>query len=136
MSLAGRLARVSAVHEEAVQTMSAREMKRVLKAGATGHLSKFAVRAFKERGYHIRVLTCSQKRLSEPGPITSPSISRDDADEVLIGESSKRERVTVVPMWMARGIVTAGQIDGFGPKGGKPSLRSYFRALHAGEPNP
>ena len=43
-------------------------MKRVLVAGATGYLGKFAVRAFKQRGYSVRVLTRSKERLFEPGP--------------------------------------------------------------------
>jgi hypothetical protein len=33
-------------------------------------------------------------------------------------------------------IVTAGEIDGVGPPRGKTSLRSYFEALLAGDPNP
>ena len=68
--------------------------------------------------------------------------------------AGKPEKVTVIPIWLARGIVkfigllstqfgdladfivTAGEIDGVGPKRGKTSLRSYFEALHAGDPNP
>ena len=60
-------------------------------------------------------------------------------------------KITVVPMWMARGlvkfiallstqfgdladfIVTAGEIDGVGPVRGEITLRSYFEALHAGK---
>ena len=66
----------------------------------------------------------------------------------------KPEKITVIPMWLARGvvkgigllskqfgdladfIVTAGEIDGVGEKRGSTSLRSYFEALHAGDPNP
>ncbi len=69
-------------------------MKRVLIAGATGYLGKFAVKAFKEQGYHVRVLTRSEKRLSEPGPFTAPAISKDDADEVFVGEISKPETLS------------------------------------------
>ena len=54
-------------------------------------------------------------------------------------------------MWMARGlvkfiallstqfgdlaefIVTAGEIDGVGPRRGSTTLRTYFEALHAGK---
>lgn len=57
-------------------------------------------------------------------------------------------KISVVPMWLARGlarfigllskqfgdladfIVTAGEIDGVGPKRGTTSLRSYFEDLH------
>ncbi len=60
-------------------------------------------------------------------------------------------KIHVIPMWLARGlvkfialfstqfgdlaefIVTAGEIDGVGPKRGTTSLRSYFEALHAAD---
>lgn len=71
--------------------MSDETMKRVLIAGATGYLGKFAVKAFKERGYHVRVLTRNEQRLSEPGPFTAPALSKDDMDEIFVGEISKPE---------------------------------------------
>jgi uncharacterized protein YbjT (DUF2867 family) len=74
--------------------MSDETTKRVLIAGATGYLGKFAVKAFKERGYHVRVLTRSEKRLSEPGPFTAPALSKDDMDEIFVGEISKPETLT------------------------------------------
>jgi uncharacterized protein YbjT (DUF2867 family) len=61
----------------------------------------------------------------------------------------KPAKITVIPMWLARGlvkfigllsnqfgdladfIVTAGEIDGVGPARGKTTLRSYFEMLHA-----
>lgn len=60
--------------------------KRVLIAGATGYLGKYAVRAFKEKGYFVRVLSRSEERLFEPGPFTAPALTREDFDEVYIGE--------------------------------------------------
>ena len=57
-------------------------------------------------------------------------------------------KITVIPMWLARGlvklinllskqfgdladfIVTAGEIDGVGPKRGTTTLKSYFESLH------
>jgi len=77
-----------------MQTISDETTKRVLIAGATGYLGKFAVKAFKERGYHVRVLTRSEQRLSEPGPFTAPALSKDDMDEVFVGEISKPETLT------------------------------------------
>lgn len=74
--------------------MSDESIRRVLVAGATGYLGKFAVKAFKERGYRVRVLTRSEKRLSEPGPFTAPAISKDDADEIFVGEISKPETLS------------------------------------------
>jgi uncharacterized protein YbjT (DUF2867 family) len=76
--------------------MSDETMKRVLVAGATGYLGKFAVQAFKERGYHVRVLTRSEERLSEPGPFTAPALSKDDFDEVFVGEITKPETLAGV----------------------------------------
>ena len=66
-------------------------MKTVLVAGATGYLGKFAVKAFKEQGYYVRVLTRSKERLGETGPFTAPALSGDDYDDVFVGEVSKPE---------------------------------------------
>lgn len=65
--------------------------KRVLIAGATGYLGKYAVRAFKQRGYWVRVLTRSRERLYEPGPFTAPALTDADMDDVFVGEISKPE---------------------------------------------
>jgi uncharacterized protein YbjT (DUF2867 family) len=77
-----------------MQIMSDETTKRVLIAGATGFLGRFAVKAFKERGYHVRVLTRSEKRLSEPGPFTAPALSKDDMDEIFVGEITKPETLS------------------------------------------
>ena len=58
--------------------------KRVLVAGATGYLGKFAVQAFKRAGYHVRVLTRSEERLYEAGPFTAPGLVKEDIDDVFI----------------------------------------------------
>ena len=60
--------------------------KRILIAGATGYLGKYAVQAFKQRGYWVRVLTRSKERLFEPGPFTAPALLPEDIDEVFVGE--------------------------------------------------
>ena len=60
--------------------------RRVLVAGATGYLGKFAVRAFTERGYRVRALTRSAERLRDRGPFTAPGIADDEVDEVFVGE--------------------------------------------------
>jgi uncharacterized protein YbjT (DUF2867 family) len=77
-----------------MHTMSDETMKRVLIAGATGYLGKFAVQAFKERGYHVRVLTRSEKRLSEPGPFAAPALSENDVDEIFVGEITRPETLS------------------------------------------
>jgi len=70
--------------------------KRVLVAGATGYLGKYAVKAFKERGYWVRVLSRSKEKLFEPGPFTAPALSADDMDDIFIGEISKPETLAGV----------------------------------------
>lgn len=68
--------------------------KRVLIAGATGYLGKYAVKAFKERGYWVRVLTRSKERLFEPGPFTAPALSPGDIDDIFVGEISSPDTLT------------------------------------------
>lgn len=70
--------------------------KRVLIAGATGYLGKYAVKAFKERGYWVRVLTRNKDKLFEAGPFTAPALSTDDMDDIFIGEISKPETLAGV----------------------------------------
>jgi uncharacterized protein YbjT (DUF2867 family) len=67
--------------------------KTVLIAGSTGYLGKFAVRAFKQRGYRVRALTRSEARLAEPGPFTAPAVD-GFVDEVFTGEVTKPETLT------------------------------------------
>jgi uncharacterized protein YbjT (DUF2867 family) len=68
--------------------------KRVLIAGATGFLGKHAVKAFKQRGYWVRVLTRSKERLFEPGPFTAPALAAEDLDDIFVGEISKPDTLT------------------------------------------
>jgi uncharacterized protein YbjT (DUF2867 family) len=65
--------------------------KRVMVAGATGYLGKFAVKAFKQAGYQVRVLTRSKERLYDVGPFTAPALTDDDMDEVFVGEITQPE---------------------------------------------
>ena len=64
--------------------------KTVLIAGSTGYLGKFAVRAFKQRGYRVRALTRSEERLAKAGPFTAPAVD-EWVDEVFVGEVTKPE---------------------------------------------
>jgi len=76
--------------------MTEQQQKRVLIAGATGYLGKYAVKAFKERGYWVRVLSRSKAKLFDPGPFTAPALSADDIDDIFIGEISKPETLAGV----------------------------------------
>jgi len=68
--------------------------QRVLVAGATGYLGKFVVKAFKEKGYWVRVLVRSESRLMDEGPFHAPAITKDDVDDLFLGEVSKPETLT------------------------------------------
>ena len=76
--------------------MTEQQPKRVLIAGATGYLGKYAVKAFKERGYWVRVLSRSKEKLFEPGPFTAPALSADDMDDVFIGEITRPDTLVGV----------------------------------------
>ncbi|MFK8048333.1 MAG: SDR family oxidoreductase [Halioglobus sp.] len=67
------------------------DSKRILVAGATGYLGKYAVKAFKQRGYWVRALTRSKERLFEAGPFTAPALVPDDLDDVFIGEITQAD---------------------------------------------
>ncbi len=78
-------------------------------------------------------------------------MTQREAAELAFEVVGKPAKITVVPMWLGRGlvkfirllskqfgdladfIVTAGEIDGVGPQRGTTTLRSYFERLHAGE---
>ncbi len=58
-------------------------MKKVLVAGATGYLGRYAVKEFKKQGYWVRALTRSADRLEN---LTDGVYPREYADEAFIGE--------------------------------------------------
>jgi uncharacterized protein YbjT (DUF2867 family) len=64
--------------------------KTVLIAGSTGYLGRYAVWAFKRRGYRVRALTRSEENLGRIGPFRAPAVS-DAVDEVFVGEVTKPE---------------------------------------------
>ncbi|MDG2047065.1 MAG: SDR family oxidoreductase [Halioglobus sp.] len=76
--------------------MPEHDVKRVLIAGATGYLGKYAVKAFKKRGYWVRVLTRSRERLFEPGPFTAPTLEAEDMDEIFVGEIARPDTLAGV----------------------------------------
>jgi uncharacterized protein YbjT (DUF2867 family) len=69
---------------------------RVLVAGATGYVGKFAVQAFKQRGYWVRALTRDEERLRRPGPFTAPALGGDEVDEVCVGRLTDPSTLTGV----------------------------------------
>ena len=65
--------------------------QKVVIAGATGYVGKYAVQAFTQKGYSVRVLTRNKDRLFEPGPFTAPALTEQDVDELFIGEVTRPE---------------------------------------------
>lgn len=65
-------------------------MRRVLVAGSTGYLGRFAVREFKERGYWVRALARNPEKLKQTGSFLEPAVI-DKVDDVFIGEVTKPE---------------------------------------------
>jgi uncharacterized protein YbjT (DUF2867 family) len=81
-------------------------------------------------------------------------MTQREAAQLALDVVGKPEKITVIPLWLARGlvkfigllskqfgdladfIVTAGEIDGVGPPLGKRTLRSYFEGLLSGQPDP
>jgi len=80
-------------------------------------------------------------------------MTQRDAAVLAFEVAHKPVKITVIPMWLARAlvkfigllsrqfgdladfIVTAGEIDGVGPRRGTTTLNSYFEALHAARGN-
>lgn len=78
-------------------------------------------------------------------------MTQREAAELAFDVVGKPVKITVIPMWMARGlvrfiallstqfgdladfIVTAGELDGVGPPRGSITLRSYFESLKAAD---
>ena len=66
------------------------DTKKVLVAGASGYLGRYAVREFKKRGYYVRVLVRNAEKLKTAGPHGEPAIF-DLVDEIIIGDVTSPE---------------------------------------------
>lgn len=69
--------------------------KTVVVAGATGYIGKFAIKAFKEAGYHVRAITRDEARIGVPGPFHAPGV-REYCDEVVVAEVTRPETLGAV----------------------------------------
>ena len=65
-------------------------MKKVLVAGASGYLGRYAVNEFKERGYYVRALVRNSEKIKTPGPKMEPAIY-NIADEIVTGDVTSPE---------------------------------------------
>lgn len=64
--------------------------EKILVAGATGYLGRYVVQEFKRRGYWVRVLARTPKKLHSVGPFMEPAIGHL-CDEVFVGEVTRPE---------------------------------------------
>ena len=65
-------------------------MKKVLVAGASGYLGRYAVNEFKERGYYVRALVRNTEKIKTPGPNMEPAIY-NIADEIVTRDVTSPE---------------------------------------------
>lgn len=70
-------------------------MKRVLVAGASGYIGRYAVHEFKKRGYAVRALVRDPEKIRHDGPHLEPAIDRT-ADELFVGEATRPETIADV----------------------------------------
>lgn len=66
------------------------EKEKVLVAGASGYLGRYAVHEFKKRGYFVRALVRNPEKAGKEGPNLEPSIT-NVADEIVTGDATKPE---------------------------------------------
>ena len=70
-------------------------IKKVLVAGASGYLGRYAVKEFKERGYYVRALARNPEKLKTAGPHGEPAVY-NIADEITVGDVTSPESITGV----------------------------------------
>ena len=66
--------------------------KKVLVAGASGYLGRYAVKEFKERGFYIRALVRDPEKLKTTGPHLEPAVY-DLVDEIVVGDVTNPESI-------------------------------------------
>ena len=63
-------------------------MKRVLVAGASGYIGRYAAQAFKQRGWFVRALARNPEKLKRSGPFGEPALD-GVVDEIVTGDATK-----------------------------------------------
>jgi uncharacterized protein YbjT (DUF2867 family) len=67
-------------------------IKKVLVAGASGYLGRYAVKEFKGRGYYVRALARNPEKLKTVGPHGEPAV-HDIIDEIVAGDVTSPESI-------------------------------------------
>ena len=70
-------------------------IKKVLVAGASGYLGRYAVNEFKQRGYYVRALARNPEKLKTAGPHGEPAV-HDMVDEIVAGDVTSPESINGV----------------------------------------
>lgn len=63
-------------------------MKKVLVAGASGYIGRYAAQAFKQQGWFVRAFVQGSEKLKRPGPFGKPALD-GVADEIVTGDATK-----------------------------------------------
>ena len=63
-------------------------MKRVLVAGASGYIGRYAASAFKQREWFVRAMARTPEKLKQRGPFGEPAVE-GVVDEIVIGDATK-----------------------------------------------
>ncbi len=102
-------------------------MKRVLVAGSSGYIGRYAAQTFKERGWFVRALVRDPEKLKHPGPFREPLLD-GVVDEIVTGDATKPDTLHGI----ADGIDTV--FSSMGLRSSKPGL-SYHDVDHLGNIN-
>ena len=70
-------------------------IKKVLVAGASGYLGRYAVKEFKERGYQVRALVRDPEKIKTPGAHGEPAV-HDIIDEIVMGDVTAPESLSLI----------------------------------------
>ena len=90
-------------------------MKKVLVAGASGYIGRYAAQAFKQRGWFVRAFVQDSEKLKRSGPFGEPALD-GLADEIVTGDATKPDTLHDI----ADGIDTV--FSSMGLRSSKPGL--------------
>ena len=90
-------------------------MKKVLVAGASGYIGRYAAQAFKQREWFVRAFVQDSEKLKRPGPFREPALD-GVVDEIVTGDATKPDTLHDI----ADGIDTV--FSSMGLRSSKPGL--------------
>jgi len=90
-------------------------MQRVLVAGASGYIGRYAAVAYKKRGWFVRALVREREKVKTPGPSGEPALE-GVVDEIVTGDATKPDTLHGI----AEGIDTI--FSSMGLRSSKPGM--------------